>query len=204
MSRARSLQRRGVVGGILVLCGFSTWLSTAQTSVAPRPVSAHAVKAAFLIRFGEYVEWPEALASAPAAVIVVVGAPAVARELARIAPGRTIHGKRIVVEEARDDLPKLDGDEYILYVGENARPDVRRALSRRIARHSPMLVVADDNVALQDRAIIRFVMRDQHVRFEVALEPARAAGLKLSSRLLSVAEEVSGADSLKSDDAPAR
>ena len=38
--------------------------------------------------------------------------------------------------------------------------------------------------------MINFVLVDNKVRFDVALAPAEAAGLKISSRLLSVARRV--------------
>ena len=40
--------------------------------------------------------------------------------------------------------------------------------------------------------IIQFAIEDQHVRFDINLEAASRAGLKISSKLLSVAKVVIG------------
>jgi hypothetical protein len=54
----------------------------------------------------------------------------------------------------------------------------------------PVLVVADAPEGLKNGAMVNFQLVDQRVRFEISLRNAKAAGLTLSSRLLSAAIRV--------------
>ena len=58
------------------------------------------------------------------------------------------------------------------------------------ARRQPVLIVTDWDDALVEASMVNFVIVDGRVRFEVRLDAAREAGLKLSSRLLAVAQQV--------------
>jgi len=187
-------------GTALLLLGILTLAVVARAWAAEEPVSVHAVKAAFLMRFGEYVDWPKEHAVSREVTIAVVGAPEVAAELRKMAPGRSVQGKPVAIAELRT-LQQVRGHEYVLYVGGGARPSTRRSLHRVTERHQPVLVVADWQGALEEGAMINFIVHDELVRFEVSVETARAAGLRPSSRLLAVAERVVGTDSLRDEDA---
>ncbi len=71
-------------------------------------VRESAVKAAYLYKFGSFVEWPPGTFRSPAArlVIGVYGDDAVASELEQIAQGREVEGHpvRVLRVRERDDL----------------------------------------------------------------------------------------------------
>jgi hypothetical protein len=153
----------------------------------PRPAySADDVKAAFLYRFGTYVEWPSSKAAADPITIAVLGAPSVAMLLTDYVPGRTIQGHPVQVrsitriEDVRDAELLFIGREHSAMLSE-----LVGALGKR-----PVLVVADAPEGLKNGAMVNFQLVDQRVRFEISLRNARAAGLVLSSRLLSAAIRV--------------
>lgn len=81
------------------------------------------------------------------------------------------------------------GDAHVLFVG----PDSARRLGA-LALEAPRgtLVVADGEEALEHGAMIGFVAIEDRLRFAVALDAAEQAGLRISSRMLSVAAEVKG------------
>ena len=58
--------------------------------------TVEAVKAAYLFRFAQYVEWPSLAADSPL-VIAVSGAEDVAVHLDRLLPGMSVNGHRVVV-----------------------------------------------------------------------------------------------------------
>ena len=58
--------------------------------------TVEAVKAAYLFRFAQYVEWPSLAADSPF-VIAVSGAEDVAVHLERLLPGMSVNGHRVVV-----------------------------------------------------------------------------------------------------------
>ena len=144
------------------------------------------VKAAFLYHFGTYVEWPTAVPAGEAVTVAVLGDDGVVEQLERFLPGRTIADRPV---EARriESLDELDGAE-ILMIG--------RAEAFRLAAHieavgqAPTLIVTDSPAGLAAGAMINFRIVDDRVRFEISAAAAQAAGLALSSRLLSAALSV--------------
>jgi len=146
------------------------------------------VKAAFLYQFSAYVQWPpEAFATPDAPVVIAVaGAARLAADLAQIANGRTVNGRPVSIRQVRagDSLSGV----HILFIG-RADPSLRAQLLPRV-RMLPILVVTETEGALGEGSMINFIMTERRVRFEIALDTAEKSGLRLSSRLLSVAADV--------------
>jgi hypothetical protein len=145
--------------------------------------SADSVKAAFLFHFAGYVDWNTQGRSRDALTIGVVGSPAIAAELRRILPGRTIDRLPLRMREmsANDDPTGVD----IIYV---PRPQSDLITHLRKQRH--ILIVSDVDGGLDRGAVINFVEFDRRIRFEVSMRSAAEMDLKLSSRLLSAALRV--------------
>ena len=186
---APSLQR------LLRLLAFITTIFIATTVLVPVPAPAEddaaleqRVKAAFLYKFANYIEWPQNLFSQPDApiTIAVMGDDSLAAELSQLVAGHTVNGRPVTVRKLMDIEPSTV--VHILFVGrdENARlSDVAKTLQPR-----PILIVTESEGALTHGSIINFLLVDGHVRFEIALDTAEKKGLKLSSRLLAVAQSV--------------
>ena len=153
-----------------------------------RQAAEHAVKAAFVFRFGEYVEWPDgtfADADAPLR-IGVVGADPVATELERIAAGLRVGGRRVVVVRPP---PGSDADGLqVLFVGgpggDAAAPSANGT--------PPLLTITEVAGAMPRDSVINLVVVDGKVRFDVSLSLAQSRGLRVSSRLLALARRVEG------------
>lgn len=146
------------------------------------------VKAAFLYQFAGYVEWPPmtfAQAGAPV-TIGVVGAAPLAAELAHVAAGRSVGGRPVTVRRIKPG-ESLAG-VHILFIGQDESARVGQ-LARNALPQS-ILTVTETDGALDLGSMINFIVVDRRVRFEVALDSAERSGLKLSSRLLSVARQV--------------
>ena len=147
------------------------------------------VKAAFLLRFGQFVVWPrEVLPQADTPLVIgVAGADDVAAELSRqAATGRAAPGRRVAVRNLRagQEVPAV----HVLFVG--ADEAGRIAQYAAAIRGRGILLVTESPGALEHGSMINFVVADRRVKFEIALEPAEKAGLALSSRLLAVALRV--------------
>ncbi|GAB3468744.1 hypothetical protein GCM10027321_37470 [Massilia terrae] len=174
-------RRRLLAGAALAL---TLGWAQAQTSAlqAPGP-SADRVKAAFILKFFNYVEWPAAAFATPGApyVIGVQGDDAVLAELQRQGAGRRFNHRAVVVRAVEGD--EVPAGLQLLFIGERAR--IEPLL--RAVHGSPVLVVTDAAGALDLGSMINFRLVDDRVRFEVALGPVRNADLLINSRLLSVA-----------------
>jgi hypothetical protein len=162
--------------------------ATDQQGVRQLAASEERVQAAYLHKFLNYADWPPA--SFPQAdtpyVIGVAGDDAVADELARIAAGRSVNNRGVIVKRL---LPgDSANDLHMLYIGRGERP--RQAQWLRQAKGRPILTVTAADGALEQGSIINFRTVDERVRFEVSADMAEQSGLRLNSRLFSVATNV--------------
>ena len=158
----------------------------AQPAEAPRE---SAVKAAFLYKFGAYVSWPPGSfrRTDEPLVIAVAGDEEVAADLEQLAFGKTVEGRPVVTRRVPESGSVTGA--HILFLGERRPARLREAIA---AAAGPVLVVTEQENALQLGSVINFSVTGARVRFSVSLAAAEARGIKLSSRLLAVAQTVEG------------
>jgi hypothetical protein len=179
----RTLLPRALISALLCI-GMA---APAAAQPDPEAVAAQQrIEAAYLYKFGSYVTWPDSsFAGADSPIVIgVAGADTLAEDLSTLVAGRDIGGRPVKVRRIQPD-DSLDGID-ILFVG--TRADALFAT----ARGRPILVVTDGEDGLARGASVSFVLVDNRVRFDVALDAAQQNGLKLSALLLSVAHNVSG------------
>lgn len=145
----------------------------------------HEVKAAFLVRFLSFVEWPEPAFARPESPIVigVMGADDVLATLQETLAGRVVQARPVAARRIKEGEP-LAG-VHLLFVG--------RGASSALPKLGPppgVLVVSEIEGGLERGATVNFLRREGRVRFEVALDTAEKQGLRISSRMLSVAQNV--------------
>ena len=150
------------------------------------PALERRVKAAFLYKFLGYADFPAgSFADAATPVSIgVVGADDMAIELTRIAAGRLVGGRMITVRALREQ--DLAQPLHVLFVA--GQDDARAARLLRAA--NAQLTVTECDGGLRSGSIINFTIVDDRVRFDVSLDAAEKKNLKLSSRLLTVANRV--------------
>jgi hypothetical protein len=145
------------------------------------------VKAAFLYKFLGYAEFPPGAffdGSSPV-VIGVLDADDLSAELARAVAGRTVNNRPVVVRVLRDTDVQVP--LHLLFVGGADPLRVGRMVRQASAA---MLVVTECEDGLRQGSVINFRIIDERVRFDVSLDAAERNGIKLSSRLLTVANRV--------------
>jgi len=146
------------------------------------------IKAAFLYKFGEFVQWPPAVFARPDApfVIGVMSAEDVAGALEQVVVDRKVQGRPVVVRRLRrgDTFTGL----HVLFIGQ--ADGSRLAETLAAARGQPLLTVTESDGAISQGSVINFVAEDQKVRFDIAPPSAERGQLKISSRLLGVARRV--------------
>jgi hypothetical protein len=204
MDVPRRLRRRalGRVAGWALACAAAAFAAGAAIAVAPAPAYAQGgtsqalerrVKAAFLYKFLGYADFPAAAFadSASPVTIGVVGSDEMAAELAQVVAGRQVRGRTIVVRTLREGEP---GQVHLLFVAgnDNARSAriLRAALATSAATSSALLPVTECELGLQYGSVINFRIIEERVRFDVSLDSAERNNVKLSSRLLTVANRV--------------
>lgn len=146
------------------------------------------IKAAFLYKFGGFVEWPASAFARPESpfTIGVLGADALAAELERVVQGRVVQGRPIAVRKLRRGEP-LAG-LHVLFIGQSEAARIPEIVAA--ARNQSLLIVTESEEALSQGSMINFVSAEEKVRFDVALDPAERGQLRISARLLTVARKV--------------
>jgi hypothetical protein len=151
-------------------------------------VAEYQIKAAFLVKFLGFVEWPAGAferADAPF-VIGVLGARTVGEELGHLTPTQRVDGHPVQVRTlARGEAP---AGLHVLFVArtESGQLPVLAAA----AEGRPLLMVTEAEAGLAAGGTINFLVLDDKVRFDISLPAAEKAGLKISARLLAVAHAV--------------
>jgi hypothetical protein len=187
----RGLRRRLAGWALLcaaALCGEHGLVAPARAdNAATSPALERRVKAAFLYKFLGYAEFPPGAFADPASPVTigVIGADDLAAELARIVSGRTVNNRAIVVRALRES--ELGTPVHLLFIGGADPARVGRMVR---AAGNALLVVTECDGGLQQGSAINFRIVDERVRFDVGLDAAERNGIKLSSRLLTVANRV--------------
>lgn len=176
-----------LIAGALLLGMAVPPAARGQTAAAPARDSA--VKAAFLYRFGSFVEWPAGTFRDPEDPIVigVLGDQAVGADLVQLAAGRRVEGRPVRVKAFKEG-DRLVG-VHMLFVGTLSPAKLRELLA---SVPGPVLLVTQQDGALQSGSAINFVAEGSRVRFAASVVSAEARGLRLSARLLAVAQSVEG------------
>lgn len=161
---------------IQLVCGWQCPNTSAETSLEFQ------VKAAFLFNFTKFVQWPVSAfsdANSPF-VICIIGNDPFGRALDDIVEGESVNGHKIDVQRITDTPQSC----HVLYGAENVMPPWSTAPAAGI------LTVGERESILAHGAVIGFVLDNGRVRFDISLKAAARQGLKLSSKLLSVARSV--------------
>ena len=164
---------------------FLALLALCATPAHAQQATEPAVKAAFLYKFVGYAEWPATAFASPEApvVIAVTGNDEVAAELDRLVPGRSVNGRPVVVKRLREgESPR---GSHVVFIGRGA---ANPGAIVRAAQQGGALVVTESNLDLG--GAINLIPVEDRIGFEVSLESAEKSGVKLSSRMLTVARRV--------------
>jgi len=139
----------------------------------------YAVKANYLYKFTPFVEWPpRAFASAAEPFsICVAGRDPFGRALDEAVRGKRVADRPVAVR--RLEVVEKGMNCQVLFAGRSEAQGPAAML--QAVTGEPVLTVADEAVR---GAMIRFVLVDGRVRFDVDAAAAAAGGLAISSKLV--------------------
>jgi hypothetical protein len=179
----RSSVLRRIETGLVVMA--TTAAIVAAAAAAPR--GEYEVKAAFLINFASLVEWPsKALKEGEELRVGIVGDGDYVDEVMARLDGRSVR-TRVVRAGRLESLDQLKG-LHMVYVTESA-PLAPEEVQAAAGGRSVLLIGEEPGFA-ERGGMINFFTEKKKIRFEVNPTAAQGAGLKVSSRLLSVARVV--------------
>lgn len=174
---------------LLILQGLTLFAEVAANEPGDLEVQ---IKATYLYKFASYVEWPaQSFAQSDAPVTIgVLGADEIGEALSNLKELRLSNGRAVAVKilTAGESLGESLRGVQILFIGRRESVRVRK-LSESIQSQA-VLIVTETAGAVAVGSIINFVPVDERIRFEVSVLNAERRGLKISARLLAVAQKI--------------
>jgi hypothetical protein len=168
-------------------------LSLAQTpcaALAQSQASEYHVKAAFLFHFVQLVEWPAgSLGNEMNPVtLCTIGEDPFHGDLDGTLAGKSVGTRPLRVRHLKP-AEDVQGCQ-VLFVSKTDSARLGRLLEE--LKDGPILTVGESDGFVQQGGMIGFLLVENKVRFEINLEAAERAKLKISSRLLLLAKAVVG------------
>jgi hypothetical protein len=156
--------------------------------VGAQGATAPALKAAFLFNFTKFAEWPVgALAPGQRLSLCILGDRAVAEALEQtIKTQEMADGHQLTVEVIKADGPIRSC--HLLYVSGLDRSEASELLD--IMKDTSAFTVSDGNQFAERGGVAQLIAENSRLRFAINVEAARRARLKISSKLLGLAQIV--------------
>ena len=149
------------------------------------PPTEYQLKAAFLLNFAKFVEWPSAAFADSTSPIVlgILGENPFGDVLERTIRDKTINNRTLVVKGFRSSAEATNCHILFISTSEKARlPEILAGL-----RGASMLTVGETDRFTESGGMINFVRQGNKIRFQINEVAAKGVGLKISSKLLSLA-----------------
>lgn len=165
--------------GAALVCPSIAWGQSRRT------VNEGQLKAAFIVGFMRFVQWPDSAPDARSAFVVCVMDDAAVLEALATNTSLKIQSRpvRVWSVSQTDEVSAC----HVLHVGK--APVDPRAAARALKQKNVLTVTdAEDGAG----AVIRFLPDGDRLAFEVDLGAAKMAGLDIGSQLLSIARRVIG------------
>jgi hypothetical protein len=176
------------LASIVALLLAAHFLLANQAAHADQSHTEDQIKAAYLFNFLKFVVWPS---DAPPDLqgkwmIEIVGDSPVGAELKRLAEGKSVEGRTLLVKKIRatDNLRGYN----ILFVSASEEKHLRSILAA--LEGSSVLTVADFNNFTGHGGMIQFVTEGDRVRMDIDVGATGRAHLQVSSKLLALAQAV--------------
>lgn len=185
IAKRRNTYRRVACSLILILC-FVVSVNLRASST----VEEYSVKAAFLFHFAQFVDWPDGTFSKPDSPLVycTIGEDPFQGALEATFKGKTIGSHPLEVRHLKKAVEARGC--HVAFIGEPADKHLQDELVS--LKGNPVLTVGETEQFMRNSGMIGFCIEENKIRFNINLEAAEKANLKISARLLMLAKTVIG------------
>lgn len=168
---------------LLLLC----FLGTLGPVRAEEITQEYKLKAAFLVNFSRFINWPEQSfePGQQAFTICIVGKNPFGSTLHAV-EGQKINGRilRIVVADSFQKLPQC----HMLYISRSEKNDLNALLSR--TAQQPVVTVSDIPGFVNDGGSIEFVTKEDRLSFVINNSVLKKRGIQANASMLDLAASV--------------
>jgi len=176
---AQFILRGLVVGLFLASVG-----GVGSVNLVAQAPDEYRVKAAFILNFARFVEWPsDSFSEGGVLVVGIIGDNPFGGSLDQL-NGTTINGRRIAIRRFKFG-DYLRGCQ-ILFVSSSERNRLGKILDS--VKGGSVLTIGELAQFNQTGGVIKFVIQDYKVRFEISPGAAGQARLRISSKLMALSK----------------
>lgn len=178
--REDSLSHLGTVLVLAVVLAVAS-LAISRRVIAEETQSEYGLKAAFVFNFLKFTEFPGRV---DGSIYICVFGDAEVFESFESLRGRQMYDRSLVVERFKSTSGVSLCD--VVFVAVSSPRPFRELL--RAFEDRPVLLVGEEEGFLGAGGVVRFFMQDGKIRFRIYPKQAQQRGLKLSSKLLALAD----------------
>jgi len=161
--------------------------------------SEYLIKAGFIYNFAKFVEWPSTAFAEPDSPIVigVLGTDPFGDIINHVVEGKKIGARGFVIRRFKWSKELKDSKDFkecrILFVSSSEKLHFEEIVEA--VKGLPILTVGETPGFAERGGMIRLMLEDNRVRFEVNVDAAHDGNLNISSRLLTLARIIAPAGS---------
>jgi uncharacterized protein DUF4154 len=161
------------------------WIAVAgapRAQPGPPPSFEHEVEASFVYTVAKFVDWPAGTFNAPGdpLVFAILGDDPIEEPLQRTVAGKSVGGHPVQVIRVKGEGDLLPC--HVLFVGRSESARVDEVIAR--LGNSSVLTVGEFDRFAQRGGVLRLLLDQNMVRFEVNVDAAARAHLQISSKIL--------------------
>jgi hypothetical protein len=152
------------------------------------PLGEYQLKAAFLFNFAKFIDWPATSFSSPQSPfsICILGTDPFGHAMDDVLRDKSVDNRPVAISRLKNVAQVKQCHMVFVSQSETAHlADIIQQL-----RGARVLLVGESDGFAAAGGMIQFTREDNHVRFLINPEAADRAGLKVSSKLLSLARVV--------------
>jgi len=177
--RKKALTTAGVV-----FCALTMLLGLKSLAQDAAPTE-YQIKAAFVYNFAKFVEWPTEAFPAPTSPIIigVLGQNVFGDNLQKTISNKVLNNRPLQFKEFHSVTEATNC--HILFISTSEKAKFQKIIQG--LQGTSVLTVSESTEFIGAGGMINFVLEANKVRFQINGEAAKQAGLKISSKLLSLA-----------------
>lgn len=172
-----------------VLFIFCILSHTLFANTVPEPQPEYEVKAALLLNFIRYTEWPDQVFpnSKSPIEVCILGKDQFGNILEKTFSGKKVFERELKIRREKYQDKTLQSC-HVIFMGKLDKSQEEEVIKSVQAR--PVLTVFDTNEPNALNGTISFIDSGETIEFEINLKAATQSGLKLSSRMIPLAKKV--------------
>jgi hypothetical protein len=194
-ARPRGIRRRRRQSAALILVALlsSAWAPVDRAQA--EPPGEYQLKAAFLFNFAKFIDWPTTSFSSPQSpfVVCILGPDPFGQAMDEVFRDKMIDNRPVAIERFKTIAQVRQC--HMVFVSQSESFHLAEIIEH--LRGECVLLVGETDGFAEAGGVIQFAIEENHVRFLINTDAAGRAGLKVSSKLLSLARVVH--DIAKSD-----